>query len=99
MARQAEQPDIDVAGFNHTFCTIILKKILEMERAGKFFLDMHDPDNMPLSALGAACLNHLMGQIMQVSPGYVEHARISMEEYRVMIKTATKFLGIFTARK
>ena len=98
MASQKDQPEIAVAGFNHTFCTIVLKKILEMERTGKLFMDTKDPDGMPLSALGAACLNHLMGQIMQISPAYTEYAHISMEEYRVMIKTATKFLGIFTKK-
>lgn len=99
MASRTEQPEVDVQGFNHTFCTIMLKKILQMERADKLFTDTTDHTVLPLNALGAACLNHLMGQIMQVSPGYTEHARISMEEYRVMIKTATRFLAMFDRRK
>lgn len=104
MAQSAKRPATppgspETPSFDHTFCMLILKKILQMEREKKLFTDMSDPETMPLSALGAACLNHLMWRIMLMSPGYTESTRISRKEYDVMIKTATKFLTLTTGKK
>lgn len=78
----------------YAFCNLMLEQIRYMDSIGTLFKDKKDPNNMPLSAIGAACMNHLMERIMRRSPEYLECTRISREEYNVMIKVATEFLAL-----
>ena len=76
------------------FCAILLDQVQKMDKAGTLFKDTSDPTDMPLTAMGAALMNHLMERIMRRSPKYAENTRIAREEYDVMVKVASKFLAL-----
>lgn len=78
----------------YRFCSILLGQAQYMNAAGALFKDTSDPTDMPLTAMGAALMNHLMEKIMRRSPKYAENTRISREEYDTMMKVASKFLAL-----
>ncbi|OGM97744.1 hypothetical protein A2532_03805 [Candidatus Wolfebacteria bacterium RIFOXYD2_FULL_48_11] len=92
--KQEFPKDADEIWEFYRFCSILLGQVQYMDAAGSLFKDTSDPKDMPLTAMGAALMNHLMEKIMRRSPKYAENTRISREEYNVMTKVATQFLAL-----
>ena len=51
----------------YRFCSILLDQVQKMDKAESLFKDMSNPTDMPLTAMGAALMNHLMEKIMRRS--------------------------------
>jgi len=92
--KQGSSEEADAIWEFYRFCVILLDQVQKMDKAGSLFKETSDPTDMPLTAMGATIMNHLMERIMRRSPKYAENTRIAREEYDVMVKVATKFLAL-----